>query len=201
MIAIKGLWWPDDVADKWRHALRHLESIEVGLAHCSARRTAVQAGGNIGLWPRRLSETFTRVWTFEPDDTSRACLQSNVPANVTVSAQALGAAVGQCGLKHKSLGSHRVVDGDAIPVTTIDALGLTDLDFLQLDIEGYEWHALAGGTDTIARCHPVIQLELRGFTEKYGHSDQAVRELLQALGYSEIAQAPGADVVFGWRAT
>lgn len=198
MTKIQGLWWPDDVAEKWRHSLQHVRSLEWSLAHCARKRTALQAGGNIGLWPRRMADVFARVITFEPDATSCACLLLNTAAlsNVEVHCEALGQAAARCGVQHRSLGSHQVIDGDAVPVTTIDALGLTDLDFLQLDIEGYEWHALRGAIATIARCRPLIQLELRGFTEKYGASDDAVRTLLAGLGYHEVSKQRGNDVVF-----
>ena len=199
MMHIKGVWWPDDVAEKWRHSLQHVRSLEWSLARCARTRTAVQAGGNIGLWPRRMADVFARVITFEPDATSCACLLRNtndVAARVDVHCAALGADTGRCSIQHRSLGSHQVIAGDEVPVTTIDALGLTDLDFLQLDIEGYEWHALRGAMVTIARCRPLIQLELRGFTEKYGGSDDAVRALLAGLGYHEVSQQRGNDVVF-----
>lgn len=199
MIEINGCWWPDDVGQKWQHSLRHLASLEIGLTLCSSRRSAVQAGGNIGLWPARLARSFERVYTFEPDRISLECLKANVPENVVVSDEALGSAPGVCGIHHKSLGSHRIEpEGSGVAITTIDALGLQDLDFLQLDIEGYEAEALAGGAATIERCHPIIQIELRGFSEKFGHTDAQIRERLQAWGYQQALKAPGADFIFRW---
>lgn len=197
MTRIHGLYWPDGIRDsQWQHSLKHVRSLEWSLARCSHKRTALQAGGNIGLWPRRLSQVFERVITCEPDAESRACLVRNVPPFVEVRSEALGDDIGVCGLARQSLGSHCVIRGDQIPMTTIDGLQLPVLDFLQLDIEGYEWHALMGGRDTIARCQPVIQLELRNFTEAYGQSDDEVRRLLDSWGYREVSQQPGNDVVF-----
>lgn len=196
MIQMHGYFWPDDVGEKWQHALRHVGSIEWAIAACPQRRTAVQAGGNIGLWPRRLAEAFTQVYTFEPEPISRACLEKNVYKNVIVSDAALGEHEGFCDIKRKSLGSHQLLPGDSTPVTTIDALDLWDLDLLQLDVEGYEWHALMGGLETISRCLPVIQVELRGLTDKYGKTDTQVRELLASMGYRLGATRPGSDFVF-----
>lgn len=193
---IQGLYWPDSVGEDYRHALAHVHGVEWAIEHCPTRRTAVQAGGNIGLWPRRLAEVFDRVITFEPDEASRACLARNVPESVTVCPEALGDVAGACGIKHRGLGSHRVVNGNDVRVTTIDSLNLETLDYLQLDVEGYEWHALAGAVSTIRRCRPVIQVELRDFTEKYGQTDAAVRELLQGLGYTQVSAQSGSDYVF-----
>jgi FkbM family methyltransferase len=198
VIQIQGLWWPDDVAEKWRHSLRHVRSIEWSIAACVQRRTAVQAGGNIGLWPRRLARDFSQVVTFEPDTVSRECLVRNVPETVTVRREALGAAPGACAIRHRSLGAHEVIEGADVPVTTVDALALDDLDLLQLDVEGYEWHALKGAEQTIARYHPLIQVELRGFTAQYGQSDAAVGHLLGSLGYRVVSEQPGNDFVFQW---
>jgi FkbM family methyltransferase len=197
MKQIHGLFWPDETRDsQWRHSLKHVRSVEWAIAHCAKRRTAVQAGGNMGLWPRRLAESFARVITFEPDAISRACLMRNVPSSVEVRAEALGRVPGWCAMAHSSLGSHHVEDGRAVEVTTIDLLGLADLDFLQLDIEGYEWHALAGAVVTIQACRPLIQIELRDFGDRYGKRDEDVRILLDSLGYREVSQQPGNDVVF-----
>ncbi len=200
MIQIEGLFWPESVGDRWRHALMHGQSAEWAIARCKRRRTAVQAGGNVGLWPRRLASDFDRVITFEPDAVSRECLERNVPSDVEVRPEALGDMVGVCGLKHRGLGSHRVVDGDAVTVTTVDALDLADVDYLQLDVEGYEWHALVGATETIARCKPLVQLELRGFVDKYGHTDAEVTAHLASLGYRQVSKQQGSDFVFASRA-
>lgn len=196
MIQVAGLYWPDGVGQKYVHSLKHVKSIEWAIARCSQRRTAVQAGGNIGLWPRRLAASFRLVISFEPDAISRECLALNVPANVVVRSEALGDAQRACDIERASLGSHRVVDGQQVPVTTVDALGLTDLDLLQLDVEGYEWHALSGAFATIHRCRPIIQVELRGFTDRYGKSDADVDALLTGLNYRRVSEQPGNDVVY-----
>lgn len=196
VIQIVGLFWPDSVGEDYRHALAHVGGVEWAIARCRQKRVAVQAGGNIGLWPRRLAEVFDRVITFEPDVISRACLERNVPPSVTVYAEALGDVPGVCRIKHRALGSHRVVPGEGVTVTTVDSLNLQALDYLQLDVEGYEWHALAGAVATIRRCRPVIQVELRNFTHKYGQTDAAVRQMLTGLGYREVSRQSGSDYVF-----
>lgn len=199
MTKIEGLYFPDDVGTKWAHSIAHVGSLEWAMTACQHHRVAVQAGGNVGLWPRRMAEVFATVYTFEPEPISRECLEQNVYKNVIVSPAALGEKVGTCAIKRRSLGSHSVQDGDTVQVTTIDALNLEHLDLLQLDVEGYEWHALMGGLVTIARCHPVIQVELRNFTEKYGHTDAEVTDILRSLGYECVTQRPGSDYVFKHR--
>lgn len=199
MIQIQGLWWPDDVQSKWIHAFKHVRSIEWAIARCAERRTVVQAGGNVGLWPRRLAKSFGRVITFEPDAVSRECLAVNVPANVEVRPEALGERCERAGLYRESLGSHHLIPGTSVDVVTIDSLELDDVDLIQLDIEGYEFHALAGAAETISRSKPIIQVELRGFTERFGHSDREVRSMLHEMGYRLVSAQPGNDFVFADR--
>lgn len=197
MKQISGIWFPDDVGTRWEHALMHVHSIEWSVQHCSSRRTAVQAGGNIGLWPRRLAKDFQRVITFEPDALSRACLRMNVPAHVEVRTEALGDVAGTIGFRHKDLGSHRVdPQGPAVTVIALDELTLIDLDLLQLDIEGYEWHALMGAAQTIERCRPLIQVELRDIAVRYGRSNDEIRRLLASWGYVQVSEQQGSDYVF-----
>ena len=202
MIQLQGVWFPDGTerGTKWQYSLEHVRSIEYAIRKCKQRRTAVQAGGNIGLWPKRLAECFQRVVTFEPDAISRECLVANLgkAPTVEVRPEALGDEPGWCAIAHKGVGSHRVVEGSAVPVTMLDDLELDDVDLLQLDVEGYEWHALRGATETIERCRPVVQVELRGFAEKYGQTDVAVRGLLTVMGYREVCKQAGADYVFCW---
>ena len=81
-------------------------------------------------------------------------------------------------------------------MTTIDSLALTDVDYIQLDIEGSEWVALQGAAETIPRCHPMIQVELRNHTKRYGQSNEAVRALLGSWGYREVSSQQGSDFVF-----
>lgn len=191
--------WPEGTRDSQRvHALKHVRSLDFAIGLCSRRRTAVQAGGNVGLWPLRMAKDFDRVITFEPDDISRACLEANVAAcaNVVVRGEALGGEPGRCSIEHASLGSHAVIAGTDHEVVMLDVFGLDDVDLLQLDIEGYELEALKGAKHTIQRSLPVIQVELRDFTARYGASDADVISFLTDLGYREAGRQPGNDVIF-----
>ncbi len=102
-----------------------------------------------------------------------------------------------CGLSHKSLGSHRIIDGAEEVMTRLDFEKITDLDFLQLDIEGYELRALEGAAETIMRCKPLIQLELRdNMLARYGASSDIVRAWLETLDYFQVSAQAGSDFVF-----
>lgn len=199
MTVINGLHFPDDVGNKWQHALMHVKaSLEVSLSRCLAQkrtRTAVQAGGNVGLWPRRMAEVFSRVITFEPDAVSYECLAANVSTDKVLPIRsALGDFDGMCDVSHKSLGSHKVIAGDAVPMLRLDSLDLQDVDLLQLDVEGSEGAALRGAEETIRRCYPIIHIELRDLNPL--EPTVAIVSWLKAHGYQQVAVAQGSDVIF-----
>ncbi|WP_270937788.1 FkbM family methyltransferase [Falsiroseomonas oryzae] len=69
----------------------------------------------------------------------------------------------------------------AVPVVTVDSLGLHDLQHVKVDAEGYEQEVLEGARETLLRCRPVLSLEL-----EERHRAGATRDvpaLLAALGY------------------
>jgi FkbM family methyltransferase len=66
-----------------------------------------------------------------------------------------------------------------VTLTTIDSLKLSKLDFIKLDIQGFELEAIKGGEKTIKTNHPILFIENYLDSEK----DQIVLKLLQKWGY------------------
>ena len=67
------------------------------------------------------------------------------------------------------------------------------LDFLKLDLEGYEADALEGCIEQLKRYRPVVLIEEKNLPHK--ELDYAARKLLVGIGYAEVARS-GRDVVF-----
>ena len=194
-----GLHWPRDIKPTAvAHAFKHVKGIDLAISMCGQRRRAVQAGGNIGLWPRRIAQSFKRVTTFEPEPVTHACLVRNVAdaANIEVHHAALGAERGAARIVRESLASHHLAEGEGTQVLVLDEFGFDDVDLIQLDVEGFELNALKGARETIMRCRPIIQLEIRGFTEAYGGSDADVVALLEGCNYRQAAELLGSDFIF-----
>lgn len=146
-----------------------------------------------------------RVLAFEPLPSAFARLRAAVlaeygaiPPHLSLRAEALGAVSGELTL------SVPILDGVAqeqwastaksydafasvtvarhvVPVTTIDALRLTDLEHVKLDAEGFEQEVLEGATETLLRCRPVLSLEVE---ERHrAGSTRDVPALLARLGF------------------
>lgn len=199
------LWWPCGIKNTAvSHALKRASVINTVLTFVepNRRRLILQAGGMNGLWPLRFAECFGRVITFEPETLLFDCLYLNTHAigNIDRHHAALGEAPGRCSMNRKSLGSHTVIEGDTVDIVRIDDFGVTDLDFLQLDLEGYEAKAIRGAIDTIERCKPVIQLEWIGFTKNYGDDpDELFSLLTEKMGYVKVADLKGNDILLKHR--
>jgi FkbM family methyltransferase len=212
---------------QWRgEAVEHIGAALPFLKH--GPRVAVQAGANLGIWPKMLIDDygFHTVIAFEPDETNFKCVQANLEAKLTLGEvvlirAALGAQPGKArwsrASEHKP-GWHKIapdhcatkfVDGE-VDVTTIDLLvpEHADVHFIALDVEGYELPALQGAEQTIARCRPVVLFEDLGRSESesfkkksgraYGYDDGSVQRWLAERGYVKVAEVKN-DEVWAWK--
>jgi FkbM family methyltransferase len=187
IVEVDGLYWPSRDVETRLSVEHTFDDLGQFIKLCPQRSVAVQAGGNVGVWPKELSKHFDTVVTFEPDALNWRCLDINVTeANVTKLNAALGSDHGVAGVHHDELncGASYLVEGGSVPVIPLDSLGLTACDFFQLDVEGYEFEALKGAEETIKRHSPVIVLEQKGLGTRFGTTDQDVAAWLAERGYT-----------------
>lgn len=148
--------------------------------------TAVQAGGNLGMYPRLLSRMFSKVYTFEPDPLNFRCLVSNcTDENVVKMQVALGRDFDFCYMNRLTMmnvGMHQVkVDNTAvIPVVPLDAFKIKNVGLLMLDLEGFEYSALLGAEQMIAESRPLL------FCER---PTPQVEQIIKDYGYRFIAES------------
>ena len=60
---------------------------------------------------------------------------------------------------HQARG-HDPAKAEYAPLTTIDKFAFERVDMIKIDVEGMELDVLAGARETIARCRPVIYLDV-----------------------------------------
>src|SRR5688572_13296401 len=196
MLAYRPHWpWTkfsgSDACLKW--SFRDLQNLDAALSLSRRRRVAVQAGGNLGLFPKRLAEEFDVVYTFEPDPELFVCMTRNAPEKNIVRMQA---ALG-CSRNGVSVAGHRrdksgrpaheglthVSGPGKIPQIVLDDLQLRDVDLIYLDIEGYEMDALVGAKSTIMSCMPIIVVEINSNCLHYNVKPEQLREFITMMGY------------------
>jgi len=159
-------------------------------------RTFVDVGSHIGFYTMGLAPGFQRVIAFEPSRFRYAWLRRNAVLNdydhVQCEHIALGDTVGIATLNVPSYegGLHSpasevaeqltIIDQYDVPVEVLDHRGLTDVDLLKIEVEGFEIKVLLGATQTIVASRPVILIEVREDSDWR----RDVRKILDQMEYS-----------------
>lgn len=196
----RGFLWPADDVACARAVFSTTDDADAAVALCEGRGTVIQAGGNMGVWPMHFSKQFDRVITFEPDPVNFQALSWNTAktGNILALPCALGASSGSwCDLDREkgNAGAHQVVSGNVAPIVSVDSLAVNACDLIYLDIEGFELNALKGAAKTIARFRPVIAIEDKGLSERYGtRQGDAEQWLASEHGY-KVHSRPRRDVI------
>lgn len=200
-------WWPkDDI--KLRAVIDDVNDVE-GLVdrHCKNRRMVFQAGAACGIFPYRLASLFDSVVTMEPLQDNFQCAWRNFKdidkmrffnGAVGSGEEKQGMSMKQHPREQNNAGSFQLdyTPGDVIMFTIDEIVANTDhCDLIMLDLEGYELHAVQGGKRIIDRDRPVIVVEDKGLSQKFGHGKNVVIEYLESQhGYS-VAEKIKRDVV------
>jgi FkbM family methyltransferase len=180
------------------------QHIQAALAHCARRRGAVDAGAHVGMWSYYLARAFSSVHAFEPAALMCHCFERNVEAkNVLLHRVALGNRSGsvKSELVPENTGASFVsesADGD-VPLKRLDDYALQEIDLVKVDVEGYERFVLEGARDTLLRCRPIVIIEQKPFSERYGVAQYDALEYLQSLGAVLIDRVVE-DFLLGWPA-
>lgn len=176
-----------------------IDHLELALKHCKRFRTAVDGGAHVGTWSVALAARFDRVIAFEPAPDTFECLSDNVANHgvrkkVEVYRAGLGEKRcrvpitdddrrrGNTGARHISATSH----GELAEIWPLDMCDIPDIDFLKLDLEGYELFALRGAIGRIKAFQPVILIEVKNFGGRFGCHHEDASKFLLANGYREV---------------
>lgn len=178
----------------------------------------IECGCHIGSHTIKMASLCEKIYGFEPMPATYNVLQKNIELNSITNAIIYEKGVsdnkgtttfhwigdgdtGQCGLDNNPMGKPQWIKATDetinVELITIDSLNLDKLDFMKIDVEGYEPLVIKGGFNTIKKCKPVIIMEV--WKNHFGEVDinytkQLFKELLD-LGY-EVEQALGSDFLF-----
>lgn len=162
----------------------------------SHRGTALDCGAHCGIMTRRMSEDFDRVIAFEPVWWELLAENTRDRENVTIIDAAVGAEALLVGmvLNPTNTGDNHVAGEGTIQMITIDSLGLTEVDFIKMDIQGSEYSALLGARETIQTHRPVLMTEI----EPDDPNGSKTRKLLMDWEYVPVHRR-SADVVWQYK--
>ncbi|MDB4860045.1 FkbM family methyltransferase [Alphaproteobacteria bacterium] len=153
------------------------------LAQISNWRVALDIGANIGLWARELSNFFDHTICFEPNSKCIKYLEKNVNINRSkIYNVGVGSENKQMNLftpinsGGSSFINETVIgfnkDGSKIygefsksvfkqptQIVTIDSYNFNNVDFIKIDVQGFELEVLQGAFKTLIENNPVICIE------------------------------------------
>ena len=195
---------------------KHLHNVFIEFI--TTNSIVIEGGCHIGSHTIILGMLAKHVYAFEPLKSSYNLLDQNIKnnelKNITLFEKGLSNTFGRTyfewtikgnpggsGLSNNPMGkpswSNEETDKYEIELITIDSLNLDKLDFIKLDIEGYEKLAILGGIETIKKFKPVITLEV--WCNHYGGIDmnftkKNFKDLID-IGYNVI-NIGGPDFLF-----
>lgn len=150
--------------------LYHLKDVEPWLLDYipSGGNLALDIGANNGTWSRYLADRFRSVHAFEPQPLQQ--LRNLSPENVRLFEVAVGDSVSDIELFlypeswHASTNASRegALSNTYVPQVTLDSLGYRGrhVDFIKIDVEGYEVEVLSGAQGTILASLPRMIIEI-----------------------------------------
>ena len=130
------------------------------LGYVKKWNTCIDIGSQFGFWTRPLLKKFKTVHCFEPNPLFRECFLKNIPLdNVTLHPY---------GLSNNEHTAHQSKDGQVLSMKkgsvqckTLDSFKLDNVDFIKIDVDGFEHKVLIGAKQTIKKFNPIINIEMK----------------------------------------
>lgn len=151
-------------------------------------------GANVGLYSLLAASRGCKVIAFEPVPRNLTFLRQHLKLNGPTSIEVIDKAVSDFNGTSRfsdgpdpSQGALSDSDGYEVSVVSIDSLRLPTPDFIKIDVEGGEYHAMIGAQRTILASMPRIFLSTHGI-----EVHRQCCELLRSWKYSLLVS--GSDV-------
>ena len=181
-----------------------LKKYRAALKYVKNKGLAVDIGGHVGLWSRVMSYDFVLVIAFEPIAIHRQCFELNCKGlgNVQLNAMAIAETVGELhfNMPIDNTGhTHVANEGESCQSAPLDSIILgAAIDFLKIDVEGFELQVVKGAEQTIRRDRPTIIIEQKpNNAENYGTGRWDAVNLLKSWGAIE-RQVISGDHILSW---
>ena len=202
----KGIFLPDeDTAKFWskNYEIRQYNKVK------PTGKLALDIGAHVGIWTRRLANDFDKVIAFEPLKKHIECHKKNCEGleNVTLNEVALSHKKGTNIITTRDTNSGMSTMDEPrwkwkksfpqmIESRTLDSYRFPKIDFIKMDVEGWEEQVLEGATETILKYRPRMYIEI--WPDKYQKIYDILRDdfeyTLQRVGKANYICEPGARI-------
>jgi FkbM family methyltransferase len=175
--------------------------------HSNKNKVALDIGANIGTHTIYLSDYFGKVHAFEPQTSVYKLLDSNIKLNKCTNIHAHNFGLGSSNTftymekydltKPNNQGAIGIdktglSGGEKIKVLVLDELGITNIGFIKIDVEGAELGVLMGGKRIIENNKPVVIFESGiGASDYYGTSPENVFDFFDKEVKMKVALLKG----------
>lgn len=163
---------------------------------------AVDVGAHVGTWAVDMVRMFDKTICFEPILEHRECLVKNLQE---VTGDSNRYVIYDCALgdeEKPEIFLGYVTEGNSgtasiaatigeytAEMKTLDSFNLEQMDYLKVDVEGFELQFLKGAAETIKRTKPVINIEIKNNCESFGISRQDIADYIcNDLGMSCVGK-------------
>jgi len=180
-------------------------NLEKAFSFCRNFRTAIDVGANYGVLTYHMAKKFNNVQSFEIVNDVRYCLEQNVKKfnlhNVSVHPCGLGEREESVALNYNptsTFSTHIAYNeqGNSL-IKSLDSFNFEDVDFIKMDVEGFESFVVCGGLTTIEKYKPVILYERKIHSERYDNPVNGVLDLLSPIGYEELDYIGSKNALIG----
>lgn len=153
------------------------------LEHIPHKRTFVDIGANVGIWSYPLIGKFKKIVGYEPSKQNIECLEANVGNKIEIRTKAVANFTGEADFHQagKNCGDGKLCrpgigSSYKVPVVCLDDEGLTEVDLIKIDVQGWEYEVLQGAKKIIQEQRPWVAFEVNQdidecclFMEKLGY--------------------------------
>lgn len=176
-------------------------------------RRCIDIGSNNACNAIHYAERFDVVECFEPTPLAIELWKNTVRDNAVLNTNLYETALGERAkqtqiITHKRNGGHNhlshydknprakqenlnraTVD---VEIRTLDSYNFEDVDFIKIDVEGYEWFVLQGALMTLKQNRPILQLEIvANQCRKFNYEAEQLIEWLRDMDYRVCSKRDG----------
>jgi len=148
-------------------------------------RVALDIGCRVGEFTAHLQRDFQKVYAFDPN--LWRMFRFNVDLKKVSHYQcALGEEVGEISMFGGTHSDGGGGEAKTVPVFTLDMFGFDDVDYIKIDVEGFEKKVLLGARRTLDRHNPLIVIEQNDVVLD-GDEQYSAKHHLESIGYRQVA--------------